>query len=96
LFIFWELVSLFNDILFTGKENLIERTQHPKGEKGLEQIQNLEDSLARQPGAAPESEVGQPPVFTSQVTQLLCFSNAPLRIRYVDDFYATQISVCFA
>lgn len=54
-------------IYCTGKENLIEGTQHPKGEKGLEQIQNLEDALTRQPGSAPEADGGQPPVFTSQV-----------------------------
>ncbi|KAE8746083.1 hypothetical protein FOCC_FOCC007207 [Frankliniella occidentalis] len=57
-------------IYCTGKVNLIEGTQHPKGEKGLEQIQNLEDALSREPGSVPEADGGQPPVFTSQFQNL--------------------------
>lgn len=57
-------------IYCTSKAGLIERTQHPKGEEGLEKIQNLEESLRRQDAGLPESEVGQPPVFTTQFTTL--------------------------
>ena len=56
------------------KSGLIEGTQHPKGEAGLEQIQRLEDSLLPQDGTAAESDEGKPPVFTSQfqnVTNLM-------------------------
>jgi titin len=53
--------------LFLGKEGLIESTQHPKGEEGLEKIQDLEDSLNRPEGAAGEGDAGHAPVFTSQV-----------------------------
>lgn len=59
-------------IYCTSKTGLIERTQHPKGEEGLEKIQNLEESLRRQEAGLPESELGQPPVFTSQVCRILC------------------------
>lgn len=53
-------------IVCSGKESIIERTQHPKGAEGLETIQNLEDSL-RKPDAAPEqSESGQAPRFTTE------------------------------
>jgi hypothetical protein len=57
-----------------GKEGLIEDTQHPKGEAGLEQIQRLEDSLLPSRGLGEADEDGKAPVFTSQfqnVTNLL-------------------------
>lgn len=54
-------------IYCTTKENLIEKTQHPKGQEGLEKIQDLEESLKREPKAPAEGEIGQPPEFTSQV-----------------------------
>jgi hypothetical protein len=57
-----------------GKEGLIEDTQHPKGEAGLEQIQRLEDSLLPSRGSGEADEDGKAPVFTSQfqnVTNLL-------------------------
>ncbi|XP_033606475.1 titin isoform X1 [Cryptotermes secundus] len=57
-------------IYCTGKEGLIEHTQHPKGAQGLEKIQDLEESLRRQEGALPEGEEGHPPVFTSQFQNL--------------------------
>lgn len=58
-------------IYCTSKDGLIERTQHPKGEEGLEKIQDLEESLRRQEAKLPESEIGQPPVFTSLVIDLI-------------------------
>lgn len=51
----------------TSKAGLIEKTQHPKGEEGLEKIQDLEESLHKQVTAPPESEECHPPVFTSEV-----------------------------
>ncbi|XP_068082222.1 titin [Anabrus simplex] len=57
-------------IYCTGKANLIEHTQHPKGAEGLEKIQDLEESLRRQEGAPAEGDEGQPPVFTSQFQNL--------------------------
>ena len=57
-----------------GKGGLIEDTQHPKGEAGLEQIQRLEDSLLQSSGRPEGDEQGNAPVFTSQfqnVTNLL-------------------------
>ena len=57
-----------------GKEGLVEDTQHPKGEAGLEQIQRLEDSLLPSSGRPDDKEDGKAPVFTSQfqnVTNLL-------------------------
>lgn len=58
-------------IYCTSKTGLIERTQHPKGEEGLEKIQDLEESLQRQDASLPDSDAGQPPVFTSQVIRSL-------------------------
>lgn len=58
----------------TGAGGLIEDTQHPKGEAGLEQIQRLEDSLLPGERREPADEDGKAPVFTSQfqnVTNLL-------------------------
>lgn len=48
-----------------SKDNLIERTQHPKGAEGLEKIQNLEDSLHKGDERAPDIDGGRPPEFTS-------------------------------
>lgn len=59
-------------IYCSTKESLIERTQHPKGEEGLEKIQDLEESLRRVPPGAPEAEDGRPPQFTSEVSCPLC------------------------
>jgi titin len=56
--------------MFLGKDGLIEGTQHPKGEEGLEKIQNLEDSLNRPDGSAADSDEGHAPIFTSQVINL--------------------------
>lgn len=56
-----------------GKVGLIEGTQHPKGEAGLEKIQLLEESLIPREGGDADTE-GKAPVFTSQfqnVTNLL-------------------------
>lgn len=52
-------------------ESLIQGTQHPKGEEGLEKIQDLEESLRRQQPGVPESDDGQPPQFTSEVREVL-------------------------
>ncbi|CAH2104070.1 unnamed protein product [Euphydryas editha] len=52
-------------IYCSSKENLIERTQHPKGKEGLEKIQNLEESLRREPGQKPEDDTGRPPEFVT-------------------------------
>lgn len=54
-------------IYCTSKAGLIEQTQHPKGEEGLEKIQTLEEALRRQEPGAPEVEDGQAPVFIKQV-----------------------------
>lgn len=65
-------------IYCTSKESLIENTQHPKGQEGLERIQNLEESLKKEYQPFVESEDKSPPVFTSQVkrneTAFLFFS----------------------
>lgn len=50
-------------IYCSSKENLIERTQHPKGKEGLEKIQNLEESLRREPGQKQDDDTGRPPEF---------------------------------
>lgn len=48
-----------------GHDTIIEKTQHPKGAEGLEEIQNLEESL-RKDGSKPEDqETGQAPKFTT-------------------------------
>lgn len=57
-------------IYCTTKANLIERTQHPKGQEGLEKIQNLEDSLNRPEMPFLEGDEGHAPVFTSEFTNL--------------------------
>lgn len=65
-------------IYCSTKENIIERSQHPKGKEGLEAIQDLEESLKRQEGAPPESEEGHPPVFTSQFENLTNLSEGEI------------------
>ncbi|XP_045531935.1 titin isoform X5 [Pieris brassicae] len=52
-------------IYCSSKDNLIERTQHPKGKEGLEKIQNLEDSLRKEPSQKPDDDTGRPPEFTT-------------------------------
>lgn len=52
----------------TTKESLIEKTQHPKGQEGLGKIQELEESLRREDAGKEETELGQAPQFTSQVS----------------------------
>ncbi|XP_023947919.2 titin [Bicyclus anynana] len=49
----------------SSKENLIERTQHPKGKEGLEKIQNLEESLRKEPGQQADDGTGRPPEFVT-------------------------------
>lgn len=51
----------------TTKESLIEKTQHPKGQEGLEKIQDLEESLKKEQVKPVEGEDKIPPKFTSQV-----------------------------
>lgn len=57
-------------IYCTTKAGLIERTQHPKGQEGLEKIQDLEDALNRIDQPPLESDEGHAPVFTSEFTPL--------------------------
>lgn len=47
------------------KENLIERTQHPKGAQGMEKIKNLEDSLNKPQDRPDDIDGGRAPEFTS-------------------------------
>lgn len=57
-------------IFCSDKDNIIESTQHPKGAEGLEQIQDLEDSL-RKDGSKPEQpEQGIPPRFTTEFVNI--------------------------
>lgn len=51
----------------SSNKGLIEHTQHPKGEEGLEKIQSLEESLQKQKHGIADKEIGHAPVFTSQV-----------------------------
>ncbi|XP_014485703.1 PREDICTED: titin [Dinoponera quadriceps] len=60
------------------KENIIEKSQHPKGKEGLEAIQDLEESLKRQEGLPPGEEEGQPPMFTSQFENLTNLSEGEI------------------
>lgn len=53
-------------IFCSGKESIIDRTQHPKGAEGLETIQNLEDSLQKGDASAEKADDGQPPRFTTE------------------------------
>lgn len=55
-------------IYCTSKTGLIEKTQHPKGEAGLEKIQDLEESLRKQEDKTADVEAGIPPKFTSEVS----------------------------
>lgn len=55
---------------FAGKDVVYEGTLHPEGEKGLESIQTLEESLLRQTDQAVTEEKGHPPIFTSQFQNL--------------------------
>lgn len=57
-------------VFCTSKENIIDRTQHPKGTEGLENIQNLEESLRKQEGPDAGPEEGQAPRFTSEFVPL--------------------------
>lgn len=57
-------------VFCSSKENIIERTQHPKGTEGLETIQNLEESLSKQEGPAAAPEDGQAPRFTTEFVPL--------------------------
>uniref|UniRef100_A0A1B0FY72 Ig-like domain-containing protein n=1 Tax=Phlebotomus papatasi TaxID=29031 RepID=A0A1B0FY72_PHLPP len=57
-------------IYCTSKESIIEKSQHPKGDEGLEKIQDLEDSLRRGDDKKVEAEIGQPPRFTSEFTDI--------------------------
>lgn len=57
-------------IFCSSKENIIDRTQHPKGTEGLENIQNLEDSLRRPDGTPLAAEDGHAPRFTTEFTSI--------------------------
>ncbi|XP_042888253.1 titin-like isoform X7 [Penaeus japonicus] len=50
-------------VVVVSKDVLIEGTQHPAGEAGLEAIQRMENKLRRDDRALPDEE-GHPPVFT--------------------------------
>ncbi|GIY11090.1 titin, partial [Caerostris extrusa] len=54
----------------TAKGSIYEGTLHPEGEKGLESIQTLEESLLRPTDEAITEEKGHPPVFTSHFQNL--------------------------
>jgi hypothetical protein len=54
----------------TSKEGLIERTQHPKGQEGLEKIQDLEDSLRKPDGTPEDADKGHAPRFTSEFVNI--------------------------
>lgn len=62
----------------TSKENLIWKTQHPKGAEGLEKIQDLEDALNRPDGRPEDSDEGQAPRFTSEFTSLYNMSEGEI------------------
>ncbi|CAH0765342.1 unnamed protein product [Bemisia tabaci] len=57
-------------IYCTSKTSLIEETQHPKGEAGLEIIQHLEESLQKEEKRLEIEEEGHAPVFTTQFEHL--------------------------
>lgn len=59
-----------NIFSFAVKGVIYEGTLHPEGEKGLESIQTLEESLLRPTDQAVSEEKGHPPVFTSQFQNL--------------------------
>ncbi|XP_022243271.1 titin-like [Limulus polyphemus] len=52
-----------------GKSTIYEGTLHPEGERGLESIQTLEESLLKTVEGIPDEE-GHPPIFTSQFQNL--------------------------
>lgn len=60
-----------NDLLsLIAKGSIYEGTLHPEGEKGLESIQTLEDSLLRPTDQAFTEDQGHPPIFTSHFQNL--------------------------
>lgn len=65
-------------IVCSSKESIIEQSQHPKGKEGLEAIQDLEESLRKQPGAPTEIDGGHAPQFTSQSEDLSNVSEGEL------------------
>lgn len=65
-------------IYCSSKDNLIERTQHPKGTEGLEKIQNLEESLRRDPGYKPEDDTGRAPEFTTVFKDIVDISEGQI------------------
>lgn len=62
----------------SSKENLIERTQHPKGKEGLEKIQNLEESLRREPGQQPDDDAGRAPEFVTVFQDIVDISEGQI------------------
>lgn len=62
----------------SSKESLIQGTQHPKGTKGLEQIQNLEDLLRREPGEKPDDDTGRAPEFVTVFKDILDISEGQI------------------
>lgn len=82
----------------TSKEGLIESTQHPKGEEGLEKIQELEESLKREQIEKADQELGQAPKFTSEVvtTPFICFfftSIEKLVFKFAVHFFKLSIQI---
>lgn len=60
-----------------SKRSIYDETVHPKGQEGLEAIQDLEESLRHVEGALPDEE-GHPPVFTSQFENLTNLSEGDI------------------
>ncbi|RXG68646.1 Titin, partial [Armadillidium vulgare] len=56
-------------VVVGAKGALIEGTQHPAGDAGLEAIQRMEESLRRSDRMLPDEE-GHPPIFTTQFKSL--------------------------
>ncbi|KAJ8687530.1 hypothetical protein QAD02_023324, partial [Eretmocerus hayati] len=65
-------------IYCSSKDDIIETSQHPKGKEGLEAIQDLEESLRKEPGAPTEVDGGRAPEFTSQSADLSNLSEGEL------------------
>ncbi|XP_063986913.1 titin isoform X6 [Diachasmimorpha longicaudata] len=65
-------------VFCSSKENIIEKSQHPKGKEGLEAIQDLEESLKRQEKKPADVDDGHPPVFTSQFENLMNLSEGEI------------------
>ncbi|XP_013787479.1 titin-like, partial [Limulus polyphemus] len=61
-----------------GKSFIYEGTLHPEGERGLERIQDLEESLVRQSEGVLLEEEGHPPIFTSQFQNLTNLSEGDI------------------